>query len=103
MFGPSSPPLPSVPWHPAQRVTNVLRPESPSCADAGELASRHVRPITPSRIGRLCELLVVGRWSVDRRHRLIVEPEIDGQLATVVCEVVERVVTDDVPRLFHHD
>src|SRR5712691_4626991 len=34
MAGPSSPPLPSLPWHPAQRLTKACRPESGGWASA---------------------------------------------------------------------
>src|SRR5437879_7856592 len=39
----------------------------------------------------LRKLLIIRRWPVNRRNRLIVEPQIHGQLAPMMGEVVERV------------
>src|SRR5438445_586205 len=49
----------------------------------------------------LRELLIVGGRPVNRRDGLIVEPQIDGQLAPMMREMVERIAQHDMTRLFH--
>src|SRR5207244_5359352 len=58
---------------------------------------------TPPLIGSLDKPLIVRRWPVNRRNRLIVESQIHGQLAPMMGEMVERVAKRNMPRGFHDD
>src|SRR6266404_6262324 len=46
--------------------------------------------------------LIVRRRPVNRRNRFVVEPQIHGQLPTMMGEMVDGVAEHDVPRRFHH-
>src|SRR5438105_2453762 len=50
----------------------------------------------------LCKPLIVRRWPVNRRNRLVVEPQIHGQLPPMMSEMVQRVAEHDMARRFHH-
>ena len=54
-------------------------------------------------VARLGELLIVGGWTVDRRHRALVQAQVDRQLSTMVREVIERIAQHDMARLIEHD
>src|SRR5687768_7051162 len=49
------------------------------------------------------EPLIVSRWSVDRRHGLVEQPQVHRELTSMVGEVVQRIAQDDLARLVHHD
>src|ERR1700740_2426747 len=56
-------------------------------------------PPLRSYSGPLAESLIVGGWSRDRGNGQIVHAQIDGQLAAMVRQVIDRIAHHDVPRV----
>src|SRR5688572_4041063 len=114
MAGPSSPPLPSVPWHEAQRMTNAFRPLSTFWADGSAPINSviaHANPMLflanadpPCRVvhdfnangPRAFERMCQPVRPLDRQHTVVhaqlVEPEIVrcGAIEPVEIDVIER-------------
>ncbi len=73
-----------------------LRAGRVGTADAGQkLTSRNaVRdptcPRAPARAATKCGVrTLVGRWAIDRRHRHVVQPQVDAQLSAMVDDVMQ--------------
>src|SRR5215510_16358287 len=49
------------------------------------------------------EGLFVRRWTVDRRHGHVVEPQVHGQLTSMVRKMMDGILHHHVPRCFGDD
>src|SRR5438477_5037185 len=113
--------LPGSAWRPRERTSQAPmhappRPESTSSLERDLFRARGGPPGGPEVPGdplmlspaaesesRSIEPGLVGRGPVDRRHRGVVEPQVDRELPAMVREVHERVPDHDVTRVLAHD